>query len=159
MGTRPLARMPAPRPQQGVLDRARGVATLRDLAQRQQIGQAQLQGLEQQNQAYEQEQQEQAKLQRAYMEANGDLEKTIPIAIRMGVSQQRIQNIRETSRKQRQELADLTADKLENFIKTNEIIGGAFQAVLSLPEDQRAQGYGQQTAIDSERDCYRQPSP
>ncbi|KKN66885.1 hypothetical protein LCGC14_0466600 [marine sediment metagenome] len=133
----PLAALGVRTPQfKSPLDQMTKAVHLKSLLQGQQAGQLKL---EQQQQA----QKDQQIFRKAYMEAQGDPRKTIELVTRAGVSPQLISQYRDSITKSRKALEDLDGAALDNAAKRNDAIGGAFQAVLGVSEQQRTQAYAQ----------------
>lgn len=80
---------------------------------------------------------DQQKISDAYMQANGDMTKTVELAAKGGVSPATVLKLRQADMQGRQQLATLTKDQQENLKRTMEMVGQGSQAVLSLPPDQR----------------------
>ncbi|KKL86123.1 hypothetical protein LCGC14_1947860, partial [marine sediment metagenome] len=139
----PLVRMPAPRPQRGLLDRAQGAANLRDLAQRQQIGQAQLQGLEQRNQAQEQQQQEQRRMQDLFRETGGDYEEFFKKAPGRGIGVESLLKMKESYRKDAAEYRAQNVEERAARKQRAELYGNESAAILAVPENQRKASFMQ----------------
>ncbi len=140
----PLAALAVRSPRiEGPLDQYTKAVYLKSLLQGQELRQGRIQEMQRTQKAQQRAQEDQQKLQQAYTEAQGDLEKTIPIAIRMGVSRQTIEKIKQSIVQSKKALADLSKVDLDNASQKIDILASAFQSILSLPENQRTQGYAQ----------------
>lgn len=125
------------------MDRMGRLVHLKSLMQGQQYGQLRLEEAQQQKEEKARMQREQKILQQAFMESNGDDEKTISRAIQLGASPQIIQKYRESVLESKTKLADLATKDLDASLKRIDTLGSAAQAVMALPPEARPQGYGQ----------------
>lgn len=96
----------------------------------------------QQNQAI----QSQKALQQAYIEANGDIDKVAPLAIKYGARAQDAQAMVNASLEQRQKLSTLTKDQQGIVGTQNKVLGEHSQMLLGITDPaQRQQAYQTQT--------------
>ena len=147
MSSVPLAALRLRHPKfEGPLDQYRKVVQLRSLLQGQRLNQQYQQLNQLKLQQAQQAQQDQAKFRQCYMEAEGNPEKTIQLCSRAGVSSQLISQYRDSVTQSKKALEDLDKAGLDNASQRIDILGSAFQSVLSQPENQRAQAYAQSCA-------------
>lgn len=116
---------------------------MKSLMQGQQYGQLRLEEAQQQKEEKARMQREQKILQQAFMESNGDDEKTISRAVQLGASPLIVQKYRESVLESKTKLADLATKDLDASLKRIDTLGSAAQAVMALPPEARPQGYAQ----------------
>src|SRR5581483_11350049 len=80
---------------------------------------------------------DQQKIRDAFMQANGDMDKTLDLAARSGVQPKTLFGLKAQVLEQRTKMATLTKDELANAKAQSEQIANAAQSVLSLPPEQR----------------------
>ena len=142
MSSVPLAALRLRLPKfEGPLDQYRKVVQLKALLgyqrlnqQRQQLNQQSLQS----NQLkFQQEQQERARLQALYIEADYKLDKVIELAPKAGLGVQAYQGLIDRRHKRRQDLRKMTLDDLKIGKEKVEISGRIAGSILALSPDQR----------------------
>lgn len=145
MASIPLPALAVQQPESPI-DRYAKVIALRDMIQRQQLFpgqlQAQQQGLELQNQQI----QSTKALQQAYVEANGDLDKVAPLAVKYGAKAQDAQAMVNAALEQKQKIATLTKDQQAILENQTKVQGQHSRMLLGIQDPEaRQQAYTQQT--------------
>lgn len=99
--------------------------------------QQQVQAGAQENQMRELQMQDQQRVRQAFMDAQGDPDKTVDLASKAGVNPQLVIGLRNSFLEQKQKLATLTKDQLDNQKKIVDMSEASAQRVLTAkPEDQ-----------------------
>jgi hypothetical protein len=144
-----LASIPLPalsvRPpeQQNPVDLLARVQQLRNMAQQGQMGQQQIQAGQLENQQRQMDIQSQQALMKAYTEAEGNLDKAIPLAAKYGAKPDALLKLKEASIQQQQKSLELLNAKGARAIQEADLMQGAHDQVAALPPEQRPAAYQQ----------------
>lgn len=90
-----------------------------------------------QNQQQQRDMEDQQKIRDAFMQAGGDMDRTIDLAAKSGVQPKTIFALKAQYLDQKTKLATLDKDTLANHAKQAELVGGTAQSILALPPEQR----------------------
>ncbi len=146
MGGFQLARqtLQMPQNQEGPLDQYAKLLQIKGMQQQQQAAPVQLERQQEalkseklQNEQAQRDMADQQKIRDAFMQANGDMDKTLDLAARSGVQPKTLFGLKAQVLEQRTKMATLTKDELANAKAQSEQIANAAQSVLSLPPEQR----------------------
>lgn len=138
MGGIPLPALGVQAPQpEGVADIWGKAMTLKNQQLQQQSAQLGIQGQQMQNQQTQMDIQSQQAIQKAYMEAQGDPDKTVQLAAKYGAKPQSILAIKSAYVESATKLASLKKADLDNLQKHNELVGQTVGSALQMPPEQR----------------------
>lgn len=117
---------------------------LQGMRQQQQLGQLNAQALTMENQQRQLDLQDQQTLKQAWMDAGGDMSRALTLAQQRGISPKNWMAVNQGLIAQREALAKLSGEQLENIQKQHDMARGLLQPVLDAPPEQQAALWTQQ---------------
>lgn len=135
----PALHVNPPAPPENPVDQYAKILQMQGMKQNQQMQQVQLQQAQQ-------AQQDQQTVRKAFMDNNGDLDKTIAAAAKAGVTPQTLTGLQAHALDVKTKMANLTKDQLANLSQQNDNAAGLIQPVIDAPPEKQPALYAQARA-------------